>query len=83
MMKTQIEFTKVKDKLPPSAREIYLLLVTEKKGLTTKEVITRVTYASRTVRYALKQLVTMGLIRKIPYLRDMRQSKYLIPKIDA
>jgi hypothetical protein len=29
------------------------------------------------VRYALKKLISLGLVRKVPYLLDMRQSKYL------
>lgn len=76
-MSTSPEFTKL-NKLPPSAREIYQILAAEEKGLTTKEVLNRVDYASRTVRYALKRLLTMGLVRKIPYLLDMRQSKYMV-----
>jgi len=79
-MSTSSEFKQLKDKLPPSAREIYQILADEEKGLTTKEVLNRVDYASRTVRYALKRLLTMGLVRKIPYLLDMRQSKYLVLK---
>ncbi|MFQ5819642.1 MAG: ArsR family transcriptional regulator [Candidatus Heimdallarchaeota archaeon] len=69
------------NRLPPSARKIYLILAAEEKGLTTKEVLNRVTYASRTVRYALKRLLAMKLVRKLPYLMDMRQSKYMINDI--
>ncbi|MFQ6124818.1 MAG: ArsR family transcriptional regulator [Candidatus Heimdallarchaeota archaeon] len=69
------------NRLPPSARKIYLILAAEEKGLTTKEVLNRVTYASRTVRYALKRLLAMKLVRKLPYLMDMRQSKYMINEI--
>ncbi|MFQ6123350.1 MAG: helix-turn-helix domain-containing protein [Candidatus Heimdallarchaeota archaeon] len=79
-MNTSTEFSELKDKLPPSAREIYQILAAEEKGLTTKEVLNRVDYASRTVRYALKRLLSVGLVRKIPYLLDMRQSKYLVLK---
>lgn len=82
-MITSPDFAEVKDKLPPSAREIYLILAAEKKGLTTKEVLNRVNYASRTVRYALKKLLAIGLVRKIPYLMDMRQSKYLVSNIET
>jgi len=45
-------FKKV-DRLPPSARAIYLILAAEEKGLTTKELLNNVHYASRTVIYAL------------------------------
>lgn len=80
-MGLSIEFEEVMNRLPPSARKIYLILAAEEKGLTTKEVLNRVTYASRTVRYALKRLLAMKLVRKLPYLMDMRQSKYMINDI--
>ncbi len=80
-MVRSIEFKEVMNRLPPSAREIYQILAVEEKGLTTKEVLNRVTYASRTVRYALKRLLAMKLVRKLPYLMDMRQSKYMINEI--
>ena len=67
----------VESKLPPSARKVYVILLEEENGLTTKELLEKVDYASRTVRYALKKLVATGLVRKLPYLMDMRQSKYL------
>ncbi|MFQ6124930.1 MAG: winged helix-turn-helix domain-containing protein [Candidatus Heimdallarchaeota archaeon] len=77
--KENINHLEMKDKLPPSAREIYKILVDE-GPMTTKEVLSRVNYASRTVRYALKKLISLGLVRKVPYLLDMRQSKYLAHK---
>ncbi len=80
-MVRSIEFKEVMNRLPPSAREIYQILADEEKGLTTKEVLNRVNYASRTVRYALKRLLAMKLVRKLPYLMDMRQSKYMINEI--
>ncbi len=79
MTETNINFWGKKEKLSPSALEIYNILINE-GPLTTKEVLGRVKYASRTVRYALKRLISLGLVRKIPYLLDMRQSKYLISK---
>lgn len=79
MTELNIDFWGKKEKLPPSAQEIYNILINE-GPMTTKEVLGRVNYASRTVRYALKRLISLGLVRKIPYLLDMRQSKYLVPK---
>jgi len=67
----------VQDKLPPSARYIFEILLESEEGLTTKDILSRVGYASRTVRYALKKLVAIGLVRKLPYLLDMRQSRYI------
>ncbi|MFX0195002.1 MAG: winged helix-turn-helix transcriptional regulator [Candidatus Hodarchaeota archaeon] len=79
MTEIKLDFWEKKEKLPPSAQEIYNILINE-GPMTTKEVLGRVNYASRTVRYALKRLISLGLVRKIPYLLDMRQSKYLVPK---
>jgi len=79
MIETNMDFRETKYKLPPSAQEIYQILIDE-GPMTTKEVLSRVNYASRTVRYALKKLISLGLVRKVPYLLDMRQSKYLVDK---
>ena len=77
MTEVNMNFRGAKNKLPPSAQEIYQILIDE-GPMTTKEVLSRVNYASRTVRYALKKLTSLELVRKVPYLLDMRQSKYLI-----
>lgn len=82
-MNVSNEFEETIARLSPSARKIYIILAAEEKGLTTKEILNCVTYASRTVRYALKKLWTMKLIQKIPYLLDMRQSKYLVKKVET
>ncbi|MFX0201233.1 MAG: winged helix-turn-helix domain-containing protein [Candidatus Hodarchaeota archaeon] len=79
MIEANIDFRGTKNKLPPSAQEIYQILIDE-GPMTTKEVLNRVNYASRTVRYALKKLISLELVRKVPYLLDMRQSKYLVNK---
>ncbi len=47
-------------------------------GATSKEIQNRVSFASRTVRYALKILLNQDLIRRVPCLQDMRQSKYFL-----
>jgi predicted transcriptional regulator len=79
-MPVHVNFNDVQNKLPPSARRVYEILEKSDEGLTTKDILSRVDYASRTVRYALKKLVATGLVRKLPYLLDMRQSRYLVPK---
>ncbi|MFQ6124894.1 MAG: winged helix DNA-binding protein [Candidatus Heimdallarchaeota archaeon] len=82
-MSSPINFEIIMAKLPPSAQKIYLLLAAEENGLTTKEIVRRVTFTSRTVRYALKKLLAMGLIQRSPYLLDMRQFKYRISKVET
>lgn len=79
MTEANVDFRGTKNKLPPSAQEIYKILIIE-GPMTTKEVLDRVNYASRTVRYALKKLISLELVRKVPYLLDMRQSKYMVNK---
>ena len=67
----------VAEQLPPSARAIYTLL-SEQGPLTSKDLIQKCDLAPRTVRYALKRLTKEGLVKKAPYLLDMRSSKYFV-----
>ena len=56
-----------------------LLTVLEHKGrLTQKELISEVDLPSRTIRYALKRLIEMGLIIRRNNLQDMRSVYYFI-----
>jgi len=47
------------------------------KGITPKQLVDDVSFAPRTVRYALRTLLKKRLIRRIPCLLDMRQYIYL------
>jgi len=46
-------------------------------GVTPKQLIQEVTFAPRTVRYALRKLLKKELIRRYPCLEDMRQWVYI------
>jgi DNA-binding MarR family transcriptional regulator len=46
-------------------------------GITPKEILSEVDFAPRTVRYALRKLLQMNLVRRIPCLQDMRQHIYI------
>lgn len=48
-----------------------------KKGVTPKQLLDKVTFAPRTVRYALRVLLKKKLIKRIPCLLDMRQWIYV------
>ena len=72
-----IKMLTVAEQLPPSARAIYTLL-SEQGPLTSKDLILKCDLAPRTVRYALKRLTKEGLVKKAPYLLDMRSSKYFV-----
>lgn len=50
-----------------------------KRGLTPKEIIGVVEYAPRTVRYALKKLLKLGILKRVPDIQnDMRTNFYSI-----
>jgi len=46
-------------------------------GVTPKQLIQEVTFAPRTVRYALRKLLKKQLIKRYPCLEDMRQWVYI------
>ena len=68
---------RVNDKLTKSQRLILSVLRKQgKKGITPKQLLDSVPFAARTVRYALRKLLTMKLVKRIPHLGDMRQYIY-------
>lgn len=48
-----------------------------KKGVTPKQLMEEISFAPRTIRYALRKLLGKNLIKRIPCLQDMRQWIYL------
>ena len=46
-------------------------------GITPKEILEKVTFAPRTVRYALRKLLKLQLVIRLPCLQDMRQHMYV------
>ena len=46
-------------------------------GITPKQILDEVDFAPRTVRYALRKLLQMQLVKRIPCLQDMRQYIYI------
>jgi predicted transcriptional regulator len=63
--------------IPPSALKIFDILQVN-GPLTPKAISNKTTFSSRTVRYALKILLRLGLVKKLPNLRDARQFIYRI-----
>lgn len=56
-----------------------LLQKAPKRGLTPKEIIGVVEYAPRTVRYVLKRLLDLDILKRVPDIQnDMRTSFYSI-----
>lgn len=49
----------------------------ESDGMTPSEIIGQVSFAPRTVRYALRRLLSMKLVTRYPCLEDMRQFIYM------
>jgi len=63
-------------KLSPSAQEIFLIL---KNGpFTPKEILLKTSLSPRTLRYALKKLLGLNLVRKFPNFEDLRQNYYVL-----
>lgn len=54
-----------------------VLRETGKDGVTPKQLIDHVSFAPRTVRYALRRLLKKRLIKRYPCLEDMRQWIYI------
>ena len=46
-------------------------------GVTPKQLLDKVSFAPRTVRYALRKLLKKNLIKRVPCLQDMRQWIYV------
>ncbi|UCE11606.1 MAG: MarR family transcriptional regulator [Candidatus Thorarchaeota archaeon] len=47
------------------------------KGTTPKQLLDKVSFAPRTVRYALRKLLKLKLVKRVPCLQDMRQHVYI------
>ena len=63
--------------LSPSSKAVLNLLL-DSGPLTPTEIVDNVGFASRTVRYALKDLLARELVDKKPFLPDMRRTLYQI-----
>jgi DNA-binding MarR family transcriptional regulator len=63
--------------MPPSATKVYKI-VRELGPITSKEISKHCTLTPRTIRHVLKQLVETGMLERIPYLLDMRSSKFIV-----
>lgn len=54
-----------------------ILRKTGREGVTPKQLLDNVSFAPRTVRYALRKLLKRNLIKRVPCLQDMRQWIYV------
>ncbi len=65
-------------KLTKSQKVVLTILRKEgKNGITPNILLDRVSFAPRTVRYALRKLLKLKLVKRLPCLADMRQHIYL------
>ncbi len=46
--------------------------------MTSKEIVNTTKLAPRTVRYALKRLVSEGVVARVPNLNDLRQTLFML-----
>lgn len=78
MSKKELEVELQNLKLTKSQKKVLEILRERgKNGVTPKQLLSEVSFAPRTVRYALRKLLKKHLIRRIPYLLDMRQWVYI------
>lgn len=66
------------EKMPKSVRKTYEAILSG--NYTTADIVRATKLSNRTIRYAIKKLLEMRLIRKIPNLHDMRRSLYVPAK---
>jgi len=64
-------------KLTKSQQIILAVLRENSNGMTPKEILNRVDFAPRTVRYALRKLLSRRLVTRVSCLQDMRQYIYM------
>ncbi|TFG27698.1 MarR family transcriptional regulator [Candidatus Thorarchaeota archaeon] len=80
MVSKELEYESKMHRLTKSQMIVLSVLrETGKDGVTPKELIDNVSFAPRTVRYALRKLLKKSLIKRYPCLEDMRQWIY-VPK---
>ena len=63
--------------LPDSCMNVYEVILTE-GPLNSKEIVSKVSCSTRSVRYALKRLLEHEYVEKQPHLKDMRQTLYFV-----
>jgi len=61
--------------IPPSAKTIFVILSNE-GPLTSGDIEKRCRYSDRTIRNALKRLISIGVVKKIANFSDMRTSLF-------
>ncbi|MFC4990497.1 helix-turn-helix transcriptional regulator [Saliphagus infecundisoli] len=61
--------------MPPSSKLVYIVLQHE-EALTQKKLAEETRLSKRTIRYALQQLESTGLVEEDIYIRDARQNLY-------
>ena len=78
MSKNQLQDELKNMKLTKSQMIVLDILRTDgKDGVTPKQLLDKVSFAPRTVRYALRKLLKKQLIKRVPCLQDMRQWIYV------
>lgn len=74
-MNTLSETTLKEVQLPDSCKKV-MAVILEEGPVSSKEIVTRVSCSTRSVRYALKRLLDHDYVEKRPCLKDMRQTLY-------
>ncbi|MBN2228287.1 MAG: MarR family transcriptional regulator [Candidatus Thorarchaeota archaeon] len=75
---TELQHETKAHKLTKSQAIVLSILRTSgQNGVTPKQLLDEVSFAPRTVRYALRKLLKKKLIKRYPCLQDMRQWIYI------
>ncbi|MFX0086472.1 MAG: MarR family transcriptional regulator [Candidatus Hodarchaeota archaeon] len=61
---------------PDSCKKVFNVIIEEGRPLSSKEIVSRVSCSTRSVRYALKRLLDDNFVERHPCLDDMRQTLY-------
>jgi DNA-binding MarR family transcriptional regulator len=78
MNEVELEEELKNQRLTKSQKKVLAILRSKGgSGVTPKELLDEVSFAPRTVRYALRRLLKKKLIKRIPCLLDMRQWIYV------
>lgn len=79
---TACESATVED-LAPSGKLVYKILEYSDRPLTQKQIIEETLMSPRTVRDALNELESMGVVEKDVYLPDARQNLYRLRSMQS
>jgi DNA-binding transcriptional regulator GbsR (MarR family) len=74
--KTRLDLDLIEN-LSPSIQKVYDILLKNER-MTISDIRAKTKYSRRTVSFALRQLIVVGLVTRTPKLLDMRRYHYTV-----